>query len=492
MKSFLLLISLLLCNFLRGEAQNTQKKNTDTANERQLQVFSQQTSILFKNVNVVDVQKGIILPKQNVFVEGNQIKKISSKPIDVNGATVLNGSGKYLLPGLCDFNAYVLQYEFYGVPAFKLMLANGVTSVRDLLPPNNLPDAFAIKKSIESRIRLAPRLYLSGKTIIDRLPFQNENINKSLLVTSVNEAEAAVDSLIELGADVIDIRTILNEPILRAITNRAHQKGLKVMARYSGNWMTASDNGIDAFTHPSDLWRVIAKGREKLFKFSADDSMRLVTVPEFYNRVLPSLGAVDTPYFKSLINAFKKNNTGICTNFSGHMPSRIRFEINDTSRNAYRITLQKKLIFKFMKNYDQITFAQARGETPQTYFVVQAAKQGAMIIAGTQMEEFMTPGMSLHDELHWLVVGGLTAAEALRTATINPALFLNKQKLLGTVEVGKLADLVLLDANPLQDISNIRKINAVVANGRLLKRNDLDKMLEDAKQKVKISNQPQN
>ncbi|MGI8601271.1 MAG: amidohydrolase family protein [Chitinophagaceae bacterium] len=89
--------------------------------------------------------------------------------------------------------------------------------------------------------------------------------------------------------------------------------------------------------------------------------------------------------------------------------------------------------------------------------------------------------------MYWFVVGGLTPAEALRTVTMNPAIFLNKQKQLGTVDVGKLADLVLLDANPLEDISNTRKINAVVANGKLLTRKDLDKLLEEAKYKVKSS-----
>lgn len=451
-----------------------------------LQLLAQNSSTLFKNVNIIDVKTGKIIANQNVLIEGNRIKSISSKALPEKNATIINATGKYLMPGLCDFNAYVLQYEYYGVPAFLLMLANGITSVRDLMPPNTMEEAFAIKKSIVSGNRLAPRLYLSGKTIIDRPPFQNENLNKSLLVESVKEAEDAVDSLIKSGADVIDIRTILNAPILKAISARAHLKGKKVMARYSGNWINASNNGIDAFTHPSDLWRVTSKGREKLFKFSDDDSMRYVSVPDFYNRVLPSLGAVDTPYFYSLIKVFKKNNTWICTNFAGHMPSRIKFEIEDSTRNVYRIKQQKQLVAKFLKNYDQISFAQARGQTPQPYFVVQAAKKGVPIIAGTQLEDFMTPGMTLHDELYWLVTGGLTPAEAIRTATINPAIFLNKQKELGTVEIGKLADLVLLDANPLDDINNTRKINAVVANGRLLQKKDLDKLLEDAKEKVKI------
>lgn len=188
-----------------------------------LQLFSQQSSILFKNVNIIDVKKGRVIANQNVLIEGKRINSISSKPLSAKNTTVINATGKYLMPGLCDFNAYVLHYENEGVPAFQLILANGVTSIRDLLPPNSPSEAFAIKQDIASGKILAPRLYLSGKTLIDRPTFQKENESRSLLVTTVNEAEQAVDSMIKLGADVIDIRTILNQSILQAITKRAHQ-----------------------------------------------------------------------------------------------------------------------------------------------------------------------------------------------------------------------------------------------------------------------------
>jgi hypothetical protein len=256
------------------------------------------------------------------------------------------------------------------------------------------------------------------------------------------------------------------------------------MARYSGNWMTASDNGIDAFTHLSDLWRVTSKGRETLFIFSAADSLQFVPVPEYYNRVLASLGAVDTPYFKSLISTLKKNNTWMCSGIASYMNSLKRFELGDTSRNKFRTNRQKQLMENEVKKLSLITLPSTRAEKPSLFFIIKAVKAGVPLLAGTQMEDFITPGMSLHDVLYWFVDGGLSPAEALRTATINPAVFLNKQNQLGTVEVGKLADLVLLDANPLADISNTRKINAVVANGRSLQRKDLNELLEKAKIKV--------
>ena len=107
-----------------------------------------------------------------------------------------------------------------------------------------------------------------------------------------------------------------------------------------------------------------------------------------------------------------------------------------------------------------MTIEQVKGEKPAISFFIMAAKAVVPLLAGKQIEDFMTPGMSLHDMFYWLVNSGLTPVEALRTASINPALFLNRHKELGTIEVGKLADLVLLDANPLIDISNTRKINS--------------------------------
>ena len=112
-------------------------------------------------------------------------------------------------------------------------------------------------------------------------------------------------------------------------------------------------------------------------------------------------------------------------------------------------------------------------------------KDGIRFLAGTDSAcEGGLPGFSLHEELRLLVEAGFTPFEALRTATINPANFMRRERDLGTIETGKLADLVLLDANPLTDISNTRKINAVVANGRLLNRKDLDGVLNKVAERV--------
>ena len=96
------------------------------------------------------------------------------------------------------------------------------------------------------------------------------------------------------------------------------------------------------------------------------------------------------------------------------------------------------------------------------------------------------PGFSLHEELRLMVESGFTPLEALQTATINPAKFMLREKDLGTIEKGKLADFILLDANPLSDISNTRKIDGVVVNGRYLSRKALDEMLSEVEAQAKL------
>ena len=130
----------------------------------------------------------------------------------------------------------------------------------------------------------------------------------------------------------------------------------------------------------------------------------------------------------------------------------------------------------------------ALGEFHST-LIAPLNRAGVPILAGTDLANpYVYPGFGLHDELGLLVRAGLTPAEALRTATINPARFLGVTDSLGVVAPGKIADLVLLDANPLQNIANTRKIRAVIQGGRLLDRHALDGLLRGSRNLAAASN----
>jgi len=128
------------------------------------------------------------------------------------------------------------------------------------------------------------------------------------------------------------------------------------------------------------------------------------------------------------------------------------------------------------------SFASQRAVLPKRLEIVAAMhRAGVGILAGTDaLNPFCFPGFSLHDELELLVKAGLTPTEALQTATRNPAIYLDQEKDFGTVEPGKIADMVLLDADPTADVANTRSIAAVIFNGKLLDSEELQKMLGDA------------
>lgn len=452
-----------------------------------LQVLSQTFPVIFHNVNIVDVVKGSVLGNRDVLVEGNKIKMVSVKLIIKKNATTINASGKFLIPGLCDFNSRPLDYENSGIPAYSVMIAYGVTSVRNHSAPQSLTEAYTIKRKIEDGKLTGPRIYLCGKRIVDRVPSRQELSNMSVVVKNEQQAGEAVDSNIRSGADVIELRRIVDPSILQAITKRAHQQQKKIVAYVSNNWIDASNYGVDAFSHTLELSRVTSKQREKYFALAARDSMRRRPMPdsEFYNNFIPSLGGVDTAYFYSLLSTLKKNHTWICTNFSDFLFSKTKFEYPDSSRYQLRTEGQNRFMVRDKQQSDESSPVQMEEQKTTLSLLVTASKKGVPLLAGTELAGFTTPGISLHDVLYWLVDAGMSPAEALKTATINPAIFLNKQNMSGTIEPGKLADMVLLKANPLENISNTKKIEAVMANGRLFSRSELDHLLEQARNKVK-------
>jgi hypothetical protein len=200
----------------------------------------------------------------------------------------------------------------------------------------------------------------------------------------------------------------------------------------------------------------------------------------------------DLPYYEETLKTLRRNQTCVITNAAQTDTFIGDFELVDKSRRRFKTKKQiEQLEAKIVERDRQIRNRDYRmsDKNRKRHFqdLFQMHRSGVMMLTGTQLnkESVGTPGLLLHDELALFVQSGLSSFEALKTATVNPARFMRREKDLGTIEIGKLADLVLLDANPLMNISNTRKINAVIVNGRLLKRKDLDEMLNKVEEIVK-------
>ena len=190
-----------------------------------------------------------------------------------------------------------------------------------------------------------------------------------------------------------------------------------------------------------------------------------------------------------LFSTFVRNETWQC-------PTLRNLQIVTTHADSGRLMNDDRVKYfpaSMKENWKRVLLLRKTGDSMQRaiYFkqclnlVAEMQKAGVKILAGTDLaSNFLMPGFSLHDELELMVEAGLSPFEALQTATINPAKFLDRENELGSVESGKIADLVLLDDDPLKGISNIKKIYAVIVNGKLLQRGDLDALLKQVEEKV--------
>jgi hypothetical protein len=439
----------------------------------------QQTVTAIREVMIIDVEKGKLLPPQTVLIEGNRIGKIGPKIFIPPGALIIDGRGKYLVPGLVDFNAGVVNYEHQQEPALLLLLANGITTVRDLQPRVPLSFGRALKQDLETGKRTGPRLYLLSHLITSR-----GTREKRIVVQTAEEAFAAVDASAKEGADLIKLDYTLSPSLTRAVVSRAKQHLLPTVAGISTSFIDASAAGISMIDHATDLRRVTSRNRERYFQFYLNDSNRIVSREEFYNRLLPSLGETDSAYFREVIRTMRKNNTWLVIGPASQMPSVIRFEMQDSARQVYRSARQRAALQQAIKENEKIAGLDRYKSFVDLQEIRWAYALGLGVVAGSQFYDFITPGFSLHDSFYWMQENGFAPIDILRTATINPARFLKKEKDWGSVKRGKLADLVLIDANPLTDIGHLKKISAVVINGKVFDRAALDSLLQQARQEA--------
>jgi hypothetical protein len=245
----------------------------------------------------------------------------------------------------------------------------------------------------------------------------------------------------------------------------------------------ASNDGLDCVEHAAEIFRETSNRRSEYYALYRDRKIDSMTTDENY----AFFGTMETdqPYYEETLKTLARKRTCVVTNAAQTNTFVGDFELVDKTRRRFKTKQQ-------LEQWDAAIVERARQIRNQDYRmsdknrkrhfreVFDLHRVGVMLLAGTQLSYDLvgTPGLILHDELALFVQSGLSPFEALKTATVNPAKFMRRENDLGTVETGKLADLVLLDANPLVDISNTRKINAVVVNGRLLKRQDLDAILD--------------
>lgn len=448
--------------------------------------------LVFRNAAVIDMRSEQPIFGMTVVVRNNRIAKIGKNIKIPKNAEVVDASGKFLMPGLWDNYTYTFEAEKNNFPFFELLIANGVTGVRDVGTSLDLQEAAKLRGDISAGRILAPRPFYAGTVLIGEMPPRKSNrwTGISTVVATVKEAEKAVESLALAGVDHIKTEKRLPPEILKAAIKAAHKHKLPIVSVPPSFVIDASNDGVDCIEHFAEFFRETSNRREEYYALYRDRKIDSMTTDENY--AFFGTMEADQPYYEKTLKTLARNRTCVVTNTAQTDTFIGDFELNDETRRRFKTKKQlEQLDQKIAERARQIRNQDYRmsDKNRQRHFreLLELQRAGVMFLAGTQSsyDSVGTPGLILHDELALFVQAGLSPFESLKTATVNPAIFMRREKDLGTIETGKLADLVLLDANPLVDISNTRKINAVVINGRYLSREFLDKMLSDVETNAK-------
>jgi imidazolonepropionase-like amidohydrolase len=435
-------------------------------------------AIAITHVTIIDVKSGKLKPDMTVVVEGNRISLViqSSKIATRKNEQVINGSGKFLMPGLWDMHVHSL---YAGRPElfFPMFLANGVTGVREMGSSMPFEKINAIRQQIEKGKLAGPRFGAVTGKILDDTAWGPE----IEAVTTPDEARSAVKKHKSEGADFIKVYDGLSRPVYFAIDDEAK----KLHISFAGHLPLS----IDA-AESSDAGQKSIEHLFGIMEACSSKEQEIKQQPNSNARGEMLLSSFDSTKAHNLFQKFAANQTYQCPTLSF---IRTLFDVDYDRWLANDPRLEYIPAASREKWKEEMNQMPASIPWGNSFFLKLLAIVKEMhelqvpILAGTDAglgNPYTFAGFSLHDELAALVQAGLTPLQALQTATINPAKFLHKENEFGSIEKRKLADIVLLNANPLEDIHNTTQIYAVMANGKYFSRADLDRLLADAKAKA--------
>ncbi len=420
-------------------------------------------STAFVNVNVVPMTSETVVAAQTVVVADRKIVTIGDVdriPI-AKGTVVVDGTDRYLMPGLSEMHAHIPSVTSTGLErVLSLNVANGVTVARGML---GRPEHLSLRQQILSGRVLGPRLFTSG-------PSFNGNS-----VSSPQNAVEMVRAQHGAGYDFLKIHPGLTNAEFVALASTAQRFGIQFAGHVSVSvgLHSALSLGMASIDHLDGYMQAIVADRASVSAGAAG----------FFGVLLADR-----------VDEGKIPKVAVATAEAGvwNVPTQAMFEnwVSETPVTELRewpemryMTLgsigqwanQKQQVLNDPA-YDPKIAADAIRIRRKLILALHDAGAG-LLLGSDAPQVFNVPGFAIHRELQYLVVSGLTPYEALRTGTVNPAEFFGQQRVFGTVETGKEADLVLLDANPLDDIGNASRIHGVMLRGHWLSRQDLDDIL---------------
>jgi imidazolonepropionase-like amidohydrolase len=451
-----------------------------------------ENSLAITHVTVIDMTGAPPLADQTVLIEKQRIAAVGpAASVRIpRAAKVVDGTGKFLIPGLVDMHVHLTAA---GEPVgsrklmIPLLLANGITTVRDM--GGYLESLIPLRKEIEGGKRLGPRIFYAGPYLDGSPP----SFEPSFVVTNRTQANEDVHQLAQRSVDFVKVQSMLSRDAYFAIAEAARRERI-VFAGHVPDHVTAAeaaDAGQHSIEHLTNVLRGCSRDEAKLLREQFYVPRKKETPEQARGRVFrwqrELLASFSQTAAEALIAKFLAKQvwqTPTLVLLKNDAFPTLGNSATEDVRRQY-IPAATLEIWTRGRNEQMRFVGQAESGLRERLFekseaiVAQMQKSGLRLLAGTDSPApNVFPGFALHDELALLVEAGLTRLEALRAATTSAAEFLGTSKDSGTIAAGKYADLVLLDANPLEEIRNTRRIRAVVVRGVLLDREALDEMLE--------------
>ena len=438
-------------------------------------------TLAITNVTVLPLTSDTALPNRTVLVRDGLIAGIAPSSSVPDDARVIDGSGKFLIPGLADMHTHLFSdaaaiHDSAGAAELGVMLANGVTAVRLMI---GTPEHLRLREAVRDGRVAGPQLWVASPHINDR------DRDNAYLVETPAAARDAVRSAAAAGYDFVKV-TFVDRPLFDEIVDEAARRGIRVVghadprvglarALESGAQLEHLDSYFEALLrddapmrgsvtqygiYVDSAWRSLDYMDDaKIARLAGATARAGATIGPTQNVFVTAFAIGESD---SALQSRREWNLWPSALRSGYLRARARYW-GDASQ-AHRTEARRRRYVEVRQR-----------------LIRAMLDSGVAIIAGSDTPEwFHTYGWGLHRELEAYVVAGLTPYEALRTATVNPAAYLGETARWGTIEVGKRADLLLLDGNPLEDIRNTSRIGSVIVGGRALGRGELDALVTRA------------
>ncbi|MCG8505335.1 MAG: amidohydrolase family protein [Sphingomonadales bacterium] len=481
---------------------------------------AEMVSLAIENVTVVDPETRSVLAAQTVFIDGDRIKAVMpvAAPSRLIPERTIDGTDKYLIPGLMDMHVHIGLAPWAAKHSLDLFIANGVTGVRDMLSDCASPaqgngvcleEMRELQAGIDAGRILGPRLLrltsrLFAGPMIGQVLDEDDPLRPDVFPVTEEDGREFARAAQARGADLIKVSELSPAAAYYGMADEANRLGIEFSGHMPGPQTVAEVAGLGQ--------RTIEHARELLYDCSGvGPALRESMIPATElgpgrsiwwllieggfpmakdERLGGSIDGFDPDRCRDMLGAMAGNGTYYVPTHLTRLPESFVADDGYLDEAGAPTDPRMKYIVEPLRRRWADDLAEARAEDPEVIALHKrfyehglgltrlALEAGVDVMVGTDANDTMVfPGFAVHDEMAQFGLAGIAPMDILRAATTTPARYLGRTDDFGGVSAGKLADLVLLDADPLEDIANTQAIDAVIYGGRVFDRAALDGLL---------------